>query len=88
MNVVCNVLMSAGQNQQCQSLHKTLFLLLNINTFAKVKNAGWKYKQIKKINVVAKYMLYTAVWAKNFFAAVRQHPHICGQSVCMKFFSR
>jgi len=23
-----------------------------------------------------------------FFAAVRQHPHICGQSVCMKFFSR
>jgi len=33
-------------------------------------------------------MLYTAVWAKNFFAAVHQHPHVCGQSVCMKFFSR
>jgi len=42
----------------------------------------------KKIIILAKYMLYTAVWAKKIFAAVRQHPHICGQSVCMKIFSR
>jgi len=33
-------------------------------------------------------MLYTTAWAKKFFAAIRQHPRICGQSVCMKFFSR
>jgi len=31
-------------------------------------------------------MLHTAVWAKNFFVAICQHPHICSQSVCMKFF--
>jgi len=31
-------------------------------------------------------MLYTTVCAKNFFAAVRQHPHICGQSVYEIFF--
>jgi len=30
MNVECDVLMSAGQNQQCQSLHKTFFVWLNI----------------------------------------------------------
>jgi len=33
-------------------------------------------------------MLYMAGWAKHFFAAVHQHPHICGQIVCMKVFSR
>jgi len=33
-------------------------------------------------------MLYTTVWAKIFFAAVRQNPHFCGQSMCTKFFSR
>jgi len=31
-------------------------------------------------------MLHTTVWTKKFFAAVRQHPHICGQSVYMKVF--
>jgi len=29
MNVEYDVLMSAGQNQQCQSLHKTFFVWLN-----------------------------------------------------------
>jgi len=38
--------------------------------------------------ILAKYMLYTTVWANKFFAAIRQHPHSCSQNVCINFFSR
>jgi len=37
------------------------------DTFAKVKNTGWKQKKTNKMIILAKYMLYTAAWAKRFF---------------------
>jgi len=45
MNVECDVLMSAGQNQQCQSLHKTFFSVVKHILFLRLKTlAGNKSK--------------------------------------------
>jgi len=45
MNVECDVLMSAGQNQQCQSLHKTFFCVVKHIPLLRLKTlAGSKSK--------------------------------------------
>jgi len=46
--VECDVLMSAGQNQQCQSLHKTFFCVAKHILLLRLKTpAGSKSKQKK-----------------------------------------
>ena len=73
MNVECDVLMSAGQNQQCQSLHKTFSCLIKHILLLRLKN--WlEVKVNKEIIILAKFMLYAAVWAKKFLQPFANFP--------------
>jgi len=90
MNVECDVLISAGQNQQCQSLHKTFFCVVKHILLPRLKTlVGSKNKQKKNYHFDKIYAVYCSMGKEIFLQSFANISiDICGQSVCMKFFSR